>query len=139
MQGWLLNNVAVLWMAYHCVAFLVCVLCQPVHSLIHPYISQISFQKSFYGDFVTSDSSQFILQLDGILIGQKALPFSQKITSTKNKKIAMIFTHPKDYWKKKLPNKILRVPLPLRFFPLKVEQGKLALYGCKEMVTLYHY
>ena len=46
MQGWLLNNVAVhvLWSAYHCVAFLVCVLCQPVHSLIHLYISQISFR-----------------------------------------------------------------------------------------------
>ena len=27
----------VLWSANHCVAFHVCVLCQPVHSLIHPF------------------------------------------------------------------------------------------------------
>ena len=39
----LLNNMAMLWSACHCVAFLVCVLCQPVHSLTHPYISQIFF------------------------------------------------------------------------------------------------
>ena len=38
-DAWLLNNVAVLWSVYHCVVFLLCVLCQPVHSLIHPYIS----------------------------------------------------------------------------------------------------
>ena len=50
MQGWLLNNLAMLWSAYPCMAFLVCVLCKSVHSLSHPYISQISFKKSFYGD-----------------------------------------------------------------------------------------
>ena len=34
------NNVAVTcYGAYHCVAFRVCVLCQPVHSLSHPYTS----------------------------------------------------------------------------------------------------
>ena len=37
--GWLLDNVAMLWSAYPCVAFFVCVLCQPMHSLSHPYIS----------------------------------------------------------------------------------------------------
>ena len=40
----------VLWSAYHSVAFLVSVLCQTVHSLSHPYISQIPFKKSFHGD-----------------------------------------------------------------------------------------
>ena len=37
------------WYGEHitvCLALFVCVLCQPVHSLIHPYINQISFQKS---------------------------------------------------------------------------------------------
>ena len=33
MYEWLLNNVAMLWSAYHYVAFLVCVFCQPMHSL----------------------------------------------------------------------------------------------------------
>ena len=34
-----MHDVAVLWSAYPCVAFHVCVLCQPVHSLSHPYTS----------------------------------------------------------------------------------------------------
>ena len=33
-----------------CVALLAFVLCQPVHSLSHPYMGQISFKKSFNGD-----------------------------------------------------------------------------------------
>ena len=33
------GSAAVLWSVYHCVAFHVFVLCHPVHSLSHPYIS----------------------------------------------------------------------------------------------------
>ena len=40
-----------LWSAYHCVGFLVCVPCLPVHSLSHPYISYIS-SRSLYGDLL---------------------------------------------------------------------------------------
>ena len=36
----LLNNVAImLWSAYHCVAFLICVFVSQLHSLSNPYIS----------------------------------------------------------------------------------------------------
>ena len=36
----MLNNVTMLWSAYHCVlARLVCVLCQPVHSYIKPSVT----------------------------------------------------------------------------------------------------
>ena len=44
-----------MWLCYGvhiivCMALIVYVLCHPVHSLSHPYISKISFLKSFYGD-----------------------------------------------------------------------------------------
>ena len=62
MQEWLLNNVAMLWSYCTCIShveFLVCVLCQPVHSLSLPYISQIAFQKYFYGDNYAPDSADY--------------------------------------------------------------------------------
>ena len=45
--GWLLNTVAMLWSAYYCVAFLVCVLFQPVHSLSHPTSARLLFRNLF--------------------------------------------------------------------------------------------
>ena len=51
MQGWLLNNVAMVWSAYHCAHGTSC-LCTLsagafMRSLSHPYISQISFRNHF--------------------------------------------------------------------------------------------
>ena len=41
----------VVWSVYHCVTFLVCVLCQSVHSLNHLYIMQLeSFLEICYGN-----------------------------------------------------------------------------------------
>ena len=49
-KGWLLNNVAMVWSAYHCVhmALLVCVLCQ-ASAFIEPFLHQLDlFFRNFF-------------------------------------------------------------------------------------------
>ena len=47
MWGWLLNNVAMIWSAYHCVHGTSC-LCTDMSAFIEPFIHQLDF--FFYGD-----------------------------------------------------------------------------------------